>query len=212
MSCAICQKRRPRRFCPGVRGDICATCCGSEREVTVSCPLDCPHLRESRLYEKVPPIDPAQIPNADVRLPDDFLDQHGNLMAFLGLGIVNAALQIPGAVDRDAREALDALVRTYQTLEKGIYYDSRPGNPLAAALFDAAKAAAAEFQRREREALGLARTRDVDVLNALVFLQRVELDRNNGRPRGRAFLDLLRESSPGDGGDAPVEPSGLVLP
>jgi len=30
------------------------------------------------------------------------------------------------------------------------------------------------------------------VLGVLVFLQRIELDRNNGRRRGRAFIDGLR--------------------
>jgi len=44
----------------------------------------------------------------------------------------------------------------------------------------------------ERERLGITRTRDGDVLKILVFLQRLALDRNNGRPRGRAFLDALR--------------------
>jgi len=60
--------------------------------------------------------------------------------------------------------------------------------------------ALAAFRQQETEQLGMARTRDADVLAILVFLQRLELDRNNGRPRGRAFLDFLREiypSSPG---------------
>ena len=47
MNCAICETRRPRRYCPGVRGEICAICCGTAREVTVDCPLDCPYLRGS---------------------------------------------------------------------------------------------------------------------------------------------------------------------
>jgi hypothetical protein len=34
--------------------------------------------------------------------------------------------------------------------------------------------------------------RDSEVLGVLVFLQRLELQNNNGRRRGRAFLDMLR--------------------
>jgi len=60
MECAICQTRRPRRFCPGVRGEICSLCCGAEREVTVDCPLDCEFLREARRHEKAP--EPNAIP------------------------------------------------------------------------------------------------------------------------------------------------------
>jgi hypothetical protein len=51
----------------------------------------------------------------------------------------------------------------------------------------------------------MSKTRDADVLGMLVFLERVELDRNNGRPRGRAFLDLLRglqEESSADASEA----------
>ena len=35
-----------------------------------------------------------------------------------------------------------------------------------------------------------------DILAILVFLERMELDSNNGRRRGRAFLDFLRQSYP----------------
>ena len=34
--------------------------------------------------------------------------------------------------------------------------------------------------------------RDADVLGVLVFLERLELQHNNGRRRGRAFADFLR--------------------
>ena len=47
MLCAICGVRKARRFCPGVRGNICTLCCGTEREVTVDCPLDCEYLQEA---------------------------------------------------------------------------------------------------------------------------------------------------------------------
>jgi len=38
--------------------------------------------------------------------------------------------------------------------------------------------------------------RDTDVLGALVFLQRLELQNNNGRRRGRAYFDFLRTYFP----------------
>ena len=46
-----------------------------------------------------------------------------------------AALDTPGAVDYDVREALEALIRTYRTLESGVYYESVPANPLAANIY-----------------------------------------------------------------------------
>ncbi|MSV29886.1 MAG: hypothetical protein EXQ52_14235 [Bryobacterales bacterium] len=47
-----------------------------------------------------------------------------------------------------------------------------------------------------RALIGVAsehKTRDGDVLAILAFLQRLEIDQNNGRPRGRAFLNYLRQ-------------------
>lgn len=38
--------------------------------------------------------------------------------------------------------------------------------------------------------------RDAEILGTLVFLERVELHENNGRPRGRAFIDYLRTYFP----------------
>src|SRR6185295_15641952 len=99
MACAICETRRPRRFCPGVRGDICSICCGTEREVTVSCPLDCEYLQDARLHERPAPLDPQQLPNQDIRITDRFLREHQELLAYLSQVIGQAALDTPGAVD-----------------------------------------------------------------------------------------------------------------
>ena len=51
MSCAICEKRPPKRYCPAKGEKICAICCGREREVTIDCPSDCPHLTAAHRYE-----------------------------------------------------------------------------------------------------------------------------------------------------------------
>ena len=90
------------------------------------------------------------------------------------------------------REALDALIRTYRTLQSGVYYETRPQNPLAGAVYAAMQNAVAELRRMEQESGGVTRTRDAQVLGLLVFLQRLEIDRNNGRRLGRAFIDFLR--------------------
>ena len=203
MVCAICQTRRVRRHCPGVHGDICTICCGTEREVTVSCPLDCEYLRDARKHEKAAaPLDAEQMPNRDIRVSEELLESNSELLEFLGSTMATAALETPGAVDSDLRDALAALIRTYRTLQTGIYYQTVPQNALAAKIFRAVEDAVAEFRQEETKRLGMSRTRDADLLGLLVFLERLEVDRNNGRPRGRAFLDLLRglQSESTDGG------------
>ena len=214
MACAICETRRPRRFCPGVRGDICAICCGTEREVSVTCPFECEYLQEARRRDRPVDIDPASVPNQDIKISEQFVVEHEGLLTFVGNVVLGAALEIPGAADGDAREALDALIRTYRTLASGVYYESVPSNPLAAGIFRSVQDAVAAFRQREQQELGMSRTRDADILGVLVFLQRVELDRNNGRPRGRAFLHSLHAFYSGRAGaSSPAPPpSSVILP
>src|ERR1700736_525350 len=106
MACAICQSRRPRRFCPGVGGDICSVCCGTEREVTVSCPLDCEYLIEARKHEKLPSLEGVEIPNRDIRITESALREHEDLLAFMSGALLQAAFEIPGVADQDLRDAL----------------------------------------------------------------------------------------------------------
>lgn len=212
MMCAICKARRAKRFCPGVHGDICTFCCGTEREVSVSCPLDCEYLREARRHEKPLPIDEKNIPHPDIRVTEKLLASSEELLSSLAAALADAALATPGASDRDVRDALDALIRTYRTLEAGVYYETRPENAVAQNLFRLVQEALARFRSQEHERLGMSRTRDSEILMLLVFLERLELDRDNGRPRGRAFIDLLRGLAPGrpEAGAGVLSP--LVLP
>jgi len=211
MACAICETRRPRRFCPGVHGDICSLCCGTEREVTVSCPLDCEYLRDARRHDRAAGPRPTEFPNKDIEITDRFLRNHEELLVFTSQSVLRAALATAGANDFDVRDALDALIRTYRTLESGVYYETRPANLLAAEIYAHVQTAVAEFRRQETERLGVTKTRDADVLGVLAFLQRLELDKNNGRRRGRAYLDFLRGFYPQATAAEPEEPSSLIV-
>jgi hypothetical protein len=202
MKCRICDTRKPRRYCPGVSGDICSICCGAEREVTVNCPLDCQYLVEARLHEKPPDVKPEEIPNRDIQVSEEFLRNQEPLLIFLGAKLLEASLSTSGAVDSDVRDALDSLVRTYRTLQSGLYYETRPANLVAAAIQQKLQEAI-EKLRKELQEKGSTPVRDADILGVLVFLERIELHRNNGRPRGRAFIDYLHAYFPRDPEHAP---------
>ena len=199
MNCVLCKTARPRRYCPAAQGDICSVCCGSEREVSLNCPLECEHLRQARGRDRerrTPPA-PEQYPNRDIQLTEAMFQELAPLIAFAGSAIASAAIRTPGANDGDAREAIQALVRTYRTLQSGVYYESAPSNPLALPIFQAAQRAAAEFQAAEKQQLGISRTRPATILGAFAFLERMEFEANNGRPRSRAFIQMLTEFGPG---------------
>ena len=160
--------------------------------MTLNCPLDCEYLQEARKHERPAPVNPDQFPNQDIRVTDKFLRENEALLRELGRTVMTAALETTGAVDSDVREALAALIRTHRTLQSGLYYETRPDNTVAAELCRRIQTATAEFRRAETESLQTTKTRDLDVLGVLAFLQRLEIDRNNGRERGRAFIDFLR--------------------
>jgi len=190
MKCRLCDTRKPRRYCPGVSGDICSICCGDKREVTVDCPLDCQYLAEARLHEKLAEINPEEIPNRDIRVSEEFLRDHEPLLIFLGAKILEAVLATPGAVDSDVRDALESLIRTHRTLQSGLYYETKPSNLIAASIHEKVQEAIA-LLRKELSEKGAPALRDAEVLGTLVFLQHVALSRNNGRPRGRALISYL---------------------
>jgi hypothetical protein len=181
-------------------------CCGASREVTVDCPLDCPYLQEARLHEKTPEPDPKRIPNPDVEITEHFLDANAQLFTLTCQALVRIALDTSGVLDSDVREALDALARTYRTLGSGLIYETRPANLVAAGLQQRLRAELDQLRAQMKERLGLETTRDADILGVVVMLQRMEFARHNGRPRGRAFIDFLRQEF------AESADSGLILP
>jgi hypothetical protein len=164
--------------------------------VTVDCPFDCEHLREARRHEKPAEISPEDVPNQEIELDDRFLHNHGPLVMRTGHAVLQAAMETQGAVDFDVREALESMIKTQRTLESGLIYESRPDNPYAANIQQRVRQQIEEFREQIAKEMGMHSIRDADVLGALVFLQRVELQRNNGRRRGRAFLDFLFQNFP----------------
>ncbi len=180
----------------------------------MDCPLDCPYLQEARKHERTEPMDPKEIPNKDIPVTEEFLGEHEFLLVGAMQSLLHAAFDTPGAVDSDVRDALDALIRTQRTLQSGVYYESRPVNALANRIFSETLTGLEAVRTSEREKFGMSRTRDGDVLVVLVFLQRLELDRSNGRPRGRAFLDSLRGLLSDMEGVIPEGPraSSLIVP
>ena len=193
--CKLCEKKRARRYCPGVQGDICPVCCGTGRETTIDCPSQCEHLQEARAHERLAPLSKGDVPNQDIRVTEQFLQQNEALVAWLGLALAEA-MDSNKAVDRDAGEALASLIQTYRTLQSGLIYETRPQNPYAAAIQQALKESVDDLTKRLSEESGMHTLRDADVLGALVFMQRLQMQHDNGRPRGRAFYDFMRELFP----------------
>jgi hypothetical protein len=210
--CKLCEKKRARRHCPGLGEDICPSCCGAQREITIDCPSACEYLQEARLRERPEPHSEESLPNRDIQVSEDFLRDKEPLVVWISEALTRA-MEKERAVDQDAREALESLIRTYRTLESGLIYETRPSNPYAAAIQEALKAAIEKLRERLNEASGMHALRDADVLGILVFLERIEFQYANGRRRGRAFYDFLNANFPAAESaplDAAVTPSVIL--
>ena len=147
------------------------------------------------MHEKPAPLAEKDIPNLDIPLKENFVQDHEHEVMALSLAMARA-IEYERAVDLDAREALESLVRTYRTLQSGLIYESRPQNPYAAGIQERLTMAIEELRKSMAEEAGMQMLRDTDVLVTLVFLQRLEIQHNNGRRRGRAFFDFLRTYFP----------------
>ncbi len=201
--CAICATRRPKRYCPGLRADICPQCCGQEREETVACPLDCSFLRQGREHEKLRELSASEIPHPEIVVKDNFLRDQEFLVLIVASAFAEAVARIDGLIDNDCREALASLVQSYKTLGSGLIYEAKPNNPLAAALHELIQLRVSEMRQRVHQQTGVQSILDSHILGVLVFFQRMELQLNNGRRRGRSFLDGVLGFAP-----VPTQPPG----
>jgi len=147
------------------------------------------------MHDRPVAISEDDLPNKDIRVSEDFIRKQEHVVMWLANALARV-MEARRSVDGDAREGLESLIKTYRTLESGLIYETRPPNPYAAEIQEALKQTVDELRKRLAENSGMQTLRDADVLGALVFLQRLELQHNNGRRRGRAFVDFLRAYFP----------------
>lgn len=216
MTCRLCETRKPRRFCPGVHGEICAPCCGTEREVTVNCPLDCEYLLEARRHEKMRQLSAEDIPNMDIQITETYLNEIDPLLRMMSQILLAATLQTPGAMDRDIQSALEAMIKTHRTAQSGLIYETKPENIIAGMIQQRMQGAIEEYRENLTRQAGMSTLRDADVLGSLVFLQRMALHLDNGRVRGRSLISYLLARQQADLAEsvrtAEAEPPSLLVP
>jgi hypothetical protein len=198
MSCPICEKRPPKRFCPAKGEKICAICCGREREVTIDCLPSCSYLIAAHRYEaehREPPT-ATEFPYPDLQVSADFVYQHWPAVTGVANTILLFQTQDRDLHDGGAIQALEALAETYRTLGTGIYYERPPDAPGPPALYGRVAEFLTEFRKKETSRGSSASLKDSDVFQLLVFLLRVAKQETNGRPRSRAFLGFLTARFP----------------
>src|SRR6202142_2995579 len=187
LSCAICEIRKEKRFCPAVHGKICPQCCGEQREVTLDCPSDCPYLQQSREHASTHP-ETRQLDREalfpEIEIAEQFLYEREELILGLSFALGKSARADRSLLDRDLVAALSSLSKSYQTLvNSSLIYEEPTANVAHQAITREIETMVREFREAERQHMGQTRLRDSDVLKALVFMVRLGLGGSSGRPK-----------------------------
>ncbi|MGB2602878.1 MAG: hypothetical protein WBC78_04750 [Candidatus Sulfotelmatobacter sp.] len=194
MSCAICEIRKEKRFCPAIHGRICPQCCGEQREVTLDCPSDCPYLQQAREHEKPRPAEQfeAEPLFLQVEISEQFTYEREHLLMGLSYALAKAAHADRSLTDRDLMAALSAMCTSYERLvNSGLHYEQPLTGQALQAVAAQVETMLKQFREIEQKERGYSTLRDSDVLKALVFLVRLGHGRTSGRPKSRAFIDFL---------------------
>jgi hypothetical protein len=212
LSCPICQKRKPQRFCPARGERICAICCGKEREVTIDCPSDCAYLVSARLYEVEhrKPLAAGEMAFPDLELSLEMVRQNQDVLFGLAMTVLKFARETSSVHDPEILEALAALAETSRTLQSGIYFERPPDAPLPRALYGQLAQFLEEFQKEKAKETGFSSLKNSEIFRLIVFLLRIGRRESNGRPRSKAFLDFLRMQFPAQPEALPEAPRIIV--
>jgi hypothetical protein len=216
VSCAICEKRKEKRFCPAVHGRICPQCCGEQREVTLDCPSSCVYLQQAREHERPRPMrdldEAALFPQ--VEIGEQFLYEHEHLIMGLSYALAKRAQADRAITDADLITALASMTKKQETLvNSGLHYETPIASLSQQAVVGEVQNMLKEYREAEQKHLGFTRLRDSDVLTALVFLLRLGHSRTSGRPKSRAFVDFLLAQFPEkqSGVAAPAEAGSRII-
>jgi hypothetical protein len=218
VSCAICEKRKEKRFCPAIHGRICPQCCGEQREVTLDCPSECAYLQQAREHEKPRPLDDLDQAAlfSQVEIGEEFLYEHEHLILGLTYALAKSAQADRLINDADLMAALASMAKKQETLvNSGLHYETPISSLSQQTVVAQVHKMLKEYREAEQKHMGFGRLHDSDVLRALVFLLRMGHARTSGRPKSRAFVDFVlaqfpeKQSTvvaPGDAG------SRLIIP
>ena len=210
MKCPLCESRKAKRYCPAKGKEICAVCCGTKREVEIDCPRDCVYLQTGREYETERIAKTSPAPRRTERLWNpQFLRRTQATMGGMCQTIAETRKQLPELIDADVDAVLEALTKTFDVLDKGIYYDSRPASFVQQALYAGLKRLLEGPE--ERKLIEESRLTTSQILDCLQFFRELSAVITLPRPKSRAFLDHVDKIAQKSGIPSAEEPK-LILP
>jgi len=153
MKCCLCEQRKAKRHCPAKNTLICPQCCGEKRVLEISCPETCEFLsagreRDIQEFERhMRNLDPA----ARERSRRVLLENQ-DTVAYLEYTIAQERLLSRDLTDSDVAQAIDVLLETYRTEEKGVLYEKQSDSLRVESLRRELRSVLESLRNPEREA------------------------------------------------------------
>ena len=144
---------------------------------------------ESREHEKPQPLDRNL--HADLFPTGEFVDGNQELFGILSVSLFTSVPDLEKCIDRDLHDCLEGAIAHWRTRAAGLEPAAdKPENPIAAAILERFLERIDLFQKH-REEEGQRTIANADILSMLVFLRLYGKSRDNGRSRGRSFLQFI---------------------
>ena len=209
-ACPLCEVRKSKRFCPAKATKICAVCCGEKREREISCPADCVYLQSGREYEteRLAKRSPSLARTPRLWEPA-FLQRYYGITLSLWTILAEQREQHIEIVDQDVGQALEGLLKTYRTLESGIYYDHAPASYSAKSIYEAVKAYLDKTHSSMDESI--PRLKVGEILDCLQLQKELFIAISLPRPKSRAFLDHI-QSNVSQSLASQTQQSSIIIP
>ena len=128
-TCPLCKNRKARRSCPALGKQICAICCGTKRQIEITCPSDCSYLQSSTTH---PPAAIQRQQERDLKflLPtlQGLTDRQHQILFMVQSFLRIDRNDVMPITDNDVQQAAAALAQTYETASRGILYEHSAPN------------------------------------------------------------------------------------
>jgi len=218
MKCIVCGQRKGKRSCPAENALICTQCCGEKRVLEIDCPESCVYLAEGRAHEG------SQERLRQIRgKSQSYLAKYERVtlqfkefLSYMEYNFGDERRASRDLKDRDVAEALDQVLKTLRTEEKGVLYEQTSGDlrveSLRRRIRDVVEAQ--RHPQRQRDGFLIAQPPEPmklgDVIECLQFLRDVVEEHLKDRS-SLSYIDLLYRLLPRRGAVEDSTPS-IIIP
>lgn len=214
MKCILCEKRKAKRPCPAKNSLICAQCCGEKRVLEIDCPENCEYLKAGREREADDYTKHIQSMDRAARERHrKVLFDHRDVIAHLEYAISRQRILSRDLCDKDVIQAVDTLLETYRTEDKGVLYERTEDNLRIESLRRELREIIESHRNPEgEEAKGIVDPKNTRLqlgaaIDCLQFIRSLASTYLKDRDSRSGYVDFLARIFPRDGA-----PDSIIIP